>query len=138
MIGGAYGCFGSFTRNGKVTFASYRDPNLRRTLEIYEKAEQYLEDFHAGERDMTSDLDFPLTPSAKGLRSHDAYLCHDTVEKVQKERDEILGCTSDDIRNLAKYVVKIKDDACVCVLGGEEEINKEKDMFNKIEPLFLR
>ena len=145
VIGGAYGCFGSFTRNGKVTFASYRDPNLRRTLEIYEKAEQYLKDFHAGERDMTkyiigtiSDLDFPLTPSAKGLRSHDAYLCHDTVEKVQKERDEILGCTSDDIRNLAKYVAKIKDDACVCVLGGEEEINKEKDMFNKIEPLFLR
>ena len=145
VVGGAYGCFGSFTRNGKVTFASYRDPNLKRTLEIYDKAVDYLEGFNVSERDMTkfiigtvSDLDFPLTPSSKGARSHDAFLCGDSFEKIQKERDEILGCTSKDISALSKYVKKMKDDECICVLGGEEEIEKEKDLFDRTESLFLK
>ncbi len=145
VVGGAYGCFGSFTRNGKVTFASYRDPNLRRTLEIYDKAVEYLEGFDVSERDMTkfiigtvSDLDFPLTPSSKGSRSHDAFLCGDSFEKIQKERDEILGCTSKDISALSKYIKKMKDDECICVLGGEEEIEKEKDLFDRTESLFLK
>ncbi len=145
VVGGAYGCFGSFTRNGKVTFASYRDPNLRRTLDVYNKAAEYLEGFEASERDMTkyiigtmSDIDFPLTPSAKGTRSHDAYLCGDTYEKMQQERDEILSCTSVDIQKLSAYIRKVSENECICVLGGEEGIEKEKELFGRTEALFLK
>ena len=35
--GGAYGCMSGFGRNGNSYFASYRDPNLRQTNEIYER-----------------------------------------------------------------------------------------------------
>ncbi len=145
VIGGAYGCFGSFTRNGRGSFASYRDPNLKRTLDIYNGAVDYVKEFDVSDRDMSkfiigtvSDLDFPLTPSAKGSRSRDAFLCNDTLEKIQKERDEILGCTSEDIRDLHRYIKKMQDDECICVLGGEEEIEKEKDLFDTTEPLFLK
>ena len=145
VVGGAYGCFGSFTRNGKVTFASYRDPNLKRTLEVYDRAVDYLKGFTASERDMTkyiigtmSDMDFPLKPSAKGSRSRDAYLCGDSYEKIQKERDEILSCTDKDISALHRYIGKMKDDECICVLGGEEEIDKEKELFTKTQSLFLK
>ncbi len=145
VVGGAYGCFSSFTRNGKGTFASYRDPNLRRTLEVYDRAVDFLKEFTASERDMTkyiigtmSDIDFPLTPSAKGSRSRDAYLCGDSYEKIQKERDEILSCTGKDISALYRYVEKMKDDECICVLGGEEEIDKEKELFTKTQSLFLK
>ena len=34
--GGAYGCMSSFNRIGEGFFVSYRDPNLERTMEIYE------------------------------------------------------------------------------------------------------
>ena len=143
VVGGAYGCFSGYSRSGKVTFASYRDPNLRRTLEVFEGASSYLKDFKAGERDMTkyiigtvSDLDFPLSPSAKGSRSREAFLCKDAFENVQRERDEILGCTGSDISALYKYVDAGRQDECICVLGGEEEIEKEKDLFTSIQPLF--
>ena len=143
VVGGAYGCFSGYSRSGKVTFASYRDPNLRRTLEVFEGASSYLKDFKAGERDMTkyiigtvSDLDFPLSPSAKGSRSREAFLCKDTFENVQRERDEILGCTGSDISALYKYIEAGRQDECICVLGGEEEIEKEKDLFTSIQPLF--
>lgn len=145
VVGGAYGCFGLFTRTGKVSFGSYRDPNLKRTLDVYDGAVAYLDSFDASERDMTkyilgtvSDLDFPLSPSAKGTRSRDAYLCNDSLEKIQKERNEILGCTSADIRALAAYIRKMKETSSICVLGGEEEIDKEKDLFDVTEPLFLQ
>ncbi|MBO4265643.1 MAG: insulinase family protein [Lachnospiraceae bacterium] len=145
VVGGAYGCFGVFSRTGKVSFGSYRDPNLKRTLDVYDGAASYLDSFDASERDMTkyilgtvSDLDFPLSPSAKGTRSKDAYLCNDSLEKIQKERDEILGCKSEDIRALAAYIRKMKENSSICVLGGEEEIDKEKDLFDITEPLFLQ
>ncbi|MBR4574577.1 MAG: insulinase family protein [Lachnospiraceae bacterium] len=145
VIGGAYGCFAGFSRTGKGTFASYRDPNLKRTLEVYDNASDYLLSFDAGKRDMTkyiigtiSDLDFPLSPSAKGARSRDAYLSKDTEDKIQKERDEILGCTAEDIRDLYRYIDRMKEDECICVLGGEEEIRKEEDLFDRTEPLFLK
>ncbi len=144
VVGGAYGCFSSFSRNGLATFASYRDPNLKRTLEVYEKASDYLKEFTAGEEDMTkyiigtvSDLDFPLSPSAKGSRSRDAWLCNDTLEKIQKERDEILGCSASDIKSLYKYIDRIKEDESVCVIGSEEEIEKESELFDTAAPLFL-
>lgn len=144
VVGGAYGCFGVFARNGRIAFTSYRDPHLKRTLEVYDNAVDFLKNFEAGQRDMAkyiigtvSDLDFPLTPSAKGTRSLNAYLCGDSLDKIQKERDEILSCTSSDIRKLGRYIEKMRDDECICVIGSEEEIEKEKDIFDKTEPLFL-
>ncbi len=145
VVGGAYGCFGSFTRSGKCIFSSYRDPNLKRTLDVYDKAVEYLKSFKVSERDMTkfilgtvSHLDFPLTPSAKGTRSKDANPCNDSVEKVQKERDEILSCSAKDISDLHMYIEKMHENECICVLGGEEEIDKEKELFTRTESLFLQ
>ncbi|MCR5300971.1 MAG: insulinase family protein [Lachnospiraceae bacterium] len=145
VVGGAYGCFCAFSRNGRGSFASYRDPNLTRTLDVYNKAEDYLKNFKAGSRDMTkyiigtiSDVDFPLTPGAKGARSREAYLCNDSLEKIQKERDEILNCSEDDIRALSAYVKKAGEDECICVIGSEEEIEKEKGLFTHTEPLFIK
>ena len=37
--GGAYGCPMVITRAGNIGFASYRDPNLKETLEAYKKVE---------------------------------------------------------------------------------------------------
>lgn len=51
--GGAYGCMCSFGRSGDSYFVSYRDPNLGKTVDIYEKAAEYIAAFEADERVMT-------------------------------------------------------------------------------------
>ena len=51
--GGAYGCMSGFFRSGETYFVSYRDPNLLKTLEIYDGIPEYLRKFQADERDMT-------------------------------------------------------------------------------------
>jgi len=141
--GGAYGCMSGFSRNGESYFVSYRDPNLGQTINVYEKAADFIENYEANERTMTqyiigtfSDLDVPLTASAKGRRSKDAYMKGITYEMLQKERDEVLNATPEDIRNMAKYIRAFMDEEYLCVVGNEQKIRAEADKFDKIENLF--
>ncbi|MCM1087005.1 MAG: insulinase family protein [Muribaculaceae bacterium] len=141
--GGAYGCMCHFGKSGQSFFVSYRDPNLEKTIEIYEKAADYIGSFEADERTMTqyiigaiSELDMPMTPSAKGTYSLAGYMTHYSYEQVQKERDELLAATPETIRGLAEYIRAFMEDNCLCVVGNEEKIAKEKELFGETEYLF--
>ena len=59
-----------------------------------------------------------------------------TDEDVQKERDEVLQATAADIRALEPLVASILDDDCLCVIGNEDMLTKEEDMFIHLEDLF--
>ena len=140
VIGGAYGCSGSFGRNGDTNFVSFRDPQLRKTNEVYEGIPAYLENFTVDDRDMTkyvigtvSEMDTPLTPSAKGRRSLNAYMCGLTQETLQRERDQVLTASQEDIRALAPLVQAVLEQNCICVLGNEEKLKAEKDLFMELK-----
>ncbi len=141
--GGAYGCMCNFGKSGDSYFVSYRDPNLEKTVDAYEKAADYIEHFEADERTMTqyiigavSEMDMPLTPSAKGLYSLSGYMTHYTFEQVQKNRDELLAADADTIRGLAAYIRAFMEDDCLCVVGNEEKIKENAQRFGEIEYLF--
>ena len=141
--GGAYGCMCSFGRSGESYFVSYRDPNLGKTIGIYEKAAETIASYQADERTMTqyiigavSDLDVPLTPAAKGLQSLGAYMTGLTVAMLQKERDEVLGATAEDIRELSAYISAFMEEDFLCVVGNANKIKEEKDRFLHLENLF--
>ena len=51
--GGAYGCMSGFKRSGESFLVSYRDPHLKRTLEVYQGVPAYIRAFEADEREMT-------------------------------------------------------------------------------------
>ena len=52
------------------------------------------------------------------------------------ERDELLGCTQEDIRALADYMDAIMKENAVCVVGNGQTIEENKEMFDTIENLF--
>lgn len=140
--GGAYGCMCQFGKTGESYFVSYRDPNLEKTIEVYEKAADFVENFEADERTMTqyiigavSALDMPLTPAAKGVYSLSGYMTGLTFERVQKERDELLAADAGTIRKLAEYIRAFMEDDCLCVVGNEEKIKKQEALFGSVEYL---
>ncbi len=140
--GGAYGCMSGFSKNGDSYFVSYRDPNLAKTLETYENAVEYLRNFTGDERTMTqyligaiSDLDTPLSPQSKGLRSLSAYMTKQTREDFQKERDELLAAEEETIRGLAKYVESFLKDDCICVVGAAAKVKENQELFYSVENL---
>ena len=140
--GGAYGCMSGFKRNGESYFVSYRDPNLKNTFDVYRGIPEYLNNFQADEREMTkyiigtvSGLDVPKTPSMKGKVSSAAYFMGISREDLQRERGQILDAQAEDIRALAPLVEAVLKSGDICVIGGEESITKEKELFQEIKHL---
>lgn len=134
--GGAYGCMSGFRRNGDSFLVSYRDPNLKKTLEVFKNTGKFIRSFDADEREMTkyiigtiSELDTPMTPSAKGSMSLNAWFTGITEEDLKKERLEILNAQTQDIRALADIVDYVMGQNRICVIGSEEKIGQEKDVF---------
>ncbi len=141
--GGAYGCMCNFYKNGDAYFVSYRDPNLEKTLDVYEKAADYIEKVTLDERTVTqfiigavSELDTPMTPAVKGLYSLGGYLTGLSMERVQKERDELLATTQDQLRGLYEYVRSFMEEDYLCVVGNGEKIKENRDLFMSVEQLF--
>lgn len=141
--GGAYGCMCSFYRDGGCYFVSYRDPNLGQTIEVFERAADFIANYEADERTMTqyiigavSELDTPLTASGKGRRSREYYMAGMTQEMLQTARNEVLDATPEDIRGMAEYIRAFMGDDFLCVVGNEQKIREEKSKFMKIENLF--
>ena len=137
--GGAYGCMSGFSRTGEGYFVSYRDPNLERTMEVYEGIADYLRNFTVSDRDMNkyiigtmSNIDQPMTPSAKGDRSFNLYMNKVSAETIKKERLQILEAGQEDIRKLADVVEAVMKAEQVCVIGSEEKIEEAKDMFKNV------
>ncbi len=143
--GGAYGCMSGFNKNGDMYMVSYRDPNLRKTNEVYEGAAAYIRSFDASSRDMLKyiigtigELDMPLNPYAKAIRSFGAYICRLDYEDMKKERDEILNATTESIRALAPLVEAAVGQRHLCVVGNQKTIQEETGMFDRIEPLLAQ
>jgi len=137
--GGAYGGFAKFERNGNMIFGSYRDPNLKETLAVYNETAPYIKEFSVDEREMTkyiigtiSQLDTPLTASQKGERATNRYLRQISHQDIQQERNEILATQQVDISKLATVVESAMKENYLCVFGSEQKIKENKDIFNHL------
>ena len=140
--GGAYGCMSGFKRNGESYLVSYRDPHLKRTLDVYKGIPDYIRNFQADEREMTkyiigtiSGKDVPRTPQMKGSVSKTAYLCGVTEEMLQKERDQILNASAEDIHALAEIIEAVLAADQICVVGSESKVAEASDVLMEVKPL---
>ena len=122
---------------------SYRDPNLEKTNKIYEEVVKYIKEFSASERDMTkyiigtiSNIDQPMTPVAKGERSMNLYMNRVTEEMIREEREQILEATEEDIKALADIVEAVLKNNYFCVIGSEEKIEEQKELFMELKSVF--
>ena len=134
--GGAYGGGFSADMNGVFSLWSYRDPHLRRTVEVYHGVADHLENLELSEEDLTKakiatigGLDKPMTPSEKGGRVIGMLLSGLTQEDIQKERDEVLSTTVEDLRKFAPMFRKGMAQNNICVFGNETKLAEEKDLF---------
>ncbi|MGH4120112.1 insulinase family protein [Clostridium sp.] len=136
--GGAYGGAMSFTSE-EVLFYSYRDPNLKETLNTFDEAINFLKNFKADDSEMVNyiigtigNMDSLTSPQYKGVIGDNMYFKGITQEDVQRERDEVLATTSEDIRNYAALIENVIKQNFYCVVGGETKVNENKKLFHRI------
>ena len=139
VIGGAYGGFADFELSGNMFFGSYRDPNLSESLKIYNETPDYLADFEADEKAMTryiigtiSNMDYPETPSMKANTALSRYFNGITREFMQKQRDEVLSTTAQDISGMKTMVEELMKQDMYCVYGNNDKIEQNKDLFMEV------
>ncbi|WP_298068056.1 insulinase family protein [uncultured Mailhella sp.] len=126
--GGAYGCFARYSRvTGAFTFASYRDPNVARTLDVYRATADYLGNLSLSEAEITravvgavGDMDAYLLPGARGAASFSRWLAGETEEERQRLRDELLSTRLADFHDFAPYLALGLKNSVPCVLGGSD------------------
>ncbi|HDR05788.1 MAG TPA: insulinase family protein [Candidatus Marinimicrobia bacterium] len=141
--GGAYGAFANINRLGQTAFLTYRDPNLKNTLDIYRQAADYLRKFDASPREMSkyilgtiSQLDQPLTPAAQGGAAFMHYWGNIQPADLQRSRDEILSASPDMIRSSAELIEAVINQEYFCVVGSEQKIKADAQLFNRLIPAF--
>ena len=129
-------------RYGALSFGSYRDPNIKKTYEAYNEVPKFIEELDADEDAMTKyvlgaigKLDRPLSPAMKGSYCAGAYLAGLTTADYQKERDELINATAEDLRKCAPMVRDVLKDNNICVIGNEDKIREDKDIFKTVRKL---
>lgn len=134
--GGAYGAVCKFDpHSGVIAFASYRDPNLAETLDIYGQTADFLKNLTLDKDELTRALigaigaiDTYRLPDAKGYVDLLHWLTDQTDEKRQKRRDEVLATTPKDFKSFGE--VLCMDHAVTSVLGSIESIQKSGLIFD--------
>jgi Zn-dependent M16 (insulinase) family peptidase len=145
--GGAYGAFCLFNHlSGTLTFVSYRDPNLSKTLETFDQSAKFLRSADLGNEELNKsiigtigDIDRHLLPDAKGYTSMVRYLTEDTDDRRQLQREQVLATTPAEFRAFADVLEGVKETGLVKVMGApsaiEEAGAEEKDRLQVINLL---
>ncbi|HAK44276.1 MAG TPA: hypothetical protein DCM59_18290, partial [Clostridium sp.] len=63
------------------------------------------------------------------------YICNVTQEDIQREKDELLSTTNQDIRNYAEIIKAGMHENYCCVVGNEGKIKENQTIFNKTSKL---
>ena len=137
--GGAYGANAVFDRNGVMYFSTYRDPQLKNSLEAFRTLPDWIDSLELTEWEMTkyvigtmSGVDVPLTNSLKVSRAALQELLAVSDADRQKTRNEILDVTPADIKALSKMIRDVLADNYICVVGGQKAIEENRNEFSKI------
>ena len=140
--GGAYGSSSGFSElTGNFVFTSYRDPNLLATIDAYDQAGAFLR-HDVGETELTrsiigviGSIDAYQMPDGKGFTALIQTLIGDSEAHRQMRREEVLGASVADFRELADALSAAAKIGRVSVLGSEAAINaanEERGGFLKV------
>jgi len=137
--GGAYGAFGSYDHFCNVmAFASYRDPNIADTLDVFAgsgeylaRPEQDLEEVEKAVIGAIGEMDSYQLPDAKGFSSMIRLLTNISDEYRQKIRDEILSTGLEDFQAFGRSLSTAfkQDKGVICILGSKEHIEQYQEQF---------
>ena len=126
--GGAYGASGAASPiSGLFTMSSYRDPNPRHTLGVFDRAGIFARDKAWSARELEESklgvfqqLDAPTSVSGEAGKE---FMYGITEDMDQKMREQLLDVTKDDVQRVAQqYLVDLPaEQRSTCLLGEKKE-----------------
>ncbi len=137
--GGAYGVGMSVSLNGILYVYSYRDPNIKNTIDIYNQIDKFVENMSFDEKEMkqfiigtVNQFNPPMTTFTKGSRSINMYLSGRTIEDYENYLENMLHTTVDDLKQFAEIIKKAMKENHLVVVGNDTKIDEDTNLFDKI------
>lgn len=130
--------------DGTLLMVSYRDPNLVKTLDVYDNAggflQSQLDKNVITEKDITKSiigcigsLDYTaLPPKNAGWISFTRYLSNSSAARRQKWRDGILNANRNDIANFAQKLMSWKNLTTIAVVSSERKLQDAEETSNLV------
>jgi Zn-dependent M16 (insulinase) family peptidase len=130
--GGAYGGSCRFDRGtGVFALISYRDPNIKNSLDVFDETVEFLRNATVSPSEMKRNiigamgrLDPALLPDSQGYQAMMRYLRGVSPASKQKVRDQVLNTKPEDFAKFASFLEKLKSEGHVVVLGSKDALDK--------------
>ena len=140
--GGAYGCQMSVLPNQSWTMSSYRDPNVKRTIEAFRSASSWLKDLELGEQELLNYkigavAGYDRTPKTyvQAKRMDSWYLRQEEPQVRAKVREGLLKASEEDLKNRRQAMESFAGEGTVCVLGNRAKIEDASGQFDNVTVL---
>ena len=141
--GGAYGAGCNFTLyNGIFAVATYRDPNLGRTYDVYRGMPEFVRNLNLDDRELTkfvigtiSGMDRPKSAFDAGEHAVNDFFLGISEEQVQRIWDEVLTVTNEKLRAQADLVEQTLNEGHIACFGGEGNVKQEASLFDVVKGL---
>ena len=140
LQGGAYGSNVMINRDGNLVICSYCDPGLEETLTAYKGIGTHLKDLQLEPEELEKyiigtigGLDMPLTMEQKSERALIHTLCQVSHKVLQKERDEVLETTLEDLKAIGELFEAVMAQNAHCVIGSRTKILENTHCFKQIK-----
>jgi hypothetical protein len=141
--GGAYGGLAAFDRfSGLFTLLSYRDPNLDKTLSIYDQTSDFLRNLKLDEAELKKaiigtigELDAYQLPDAKGFTALTRWLLGVTDQERQRMRDEVVNAKKTDFLSIANVLDEFTRRGAVVAMGSSQAVEASQVKWQKIMPV---
>lgn len=127
---GAYGTAFTPAYSGLISCMSYRDPNVKRSLEVFRSSGSWLREFAESGQDLTSyiigalnTMDPLLSPGAKIRLSDGRVFTGLSAEKNNGIREDLLKTSNEDLLRASEVLDRIMANAYVCIVGPQEAVD---------------
>jgi Zn-dependent M16 (insulinase) family peptidase len=138
--GGAYGGFAIYnTEEGIFSFGSYRDPHIIRTLDVYDKACEYImkgdytqTDVKEAILQVCSEIDKPETPGPAAMKAFYRDIARLTDEIRRQFKDRLLRLDRHRVQAIArKYFDLDRRQAGVSVISSKTSLEQANQILEK-------
>jgi len=142
--GGAYGGFALYNpEDGLFCFASYRDPHIVSTMQVYNKAADFIRSDSYSEEDVDeallqvcSEIDKPDPPGPAARKAFYRMIISLSDDARQNFKSRLLGLTRRRILEAAdKYFADLQKRQAVAVISGEAQLKAANEKLDR--PLSL-
>ncbi|KAJ0170376.1 hypothetical protein K1T71_014304 [Dendrolimus kikuchii] len=136
---GAYGGGAALTLDGVFNYYSYRDPNSRVTLDVFDEAANWMskninlvddQNLFEAKLSILQQMDQPIPEYMKGV---DLFLYGLSYDIWQTQRERVLGVKKEDLAEVCQKYLTTDKWAAKCVIGeGSKDLKKGDEVWSRI------